>query len=135
MVELSNDQKTMMNLACICIDSAVQNTIAFDRVGAPEDSPYENYKSTRANRLIVTNIFGTVHAQFGNMLVLAAVYKSKIYQYLPRDTPLTPRSLNALFERTFDMLEQNAPTSLILKVDLDILRNVRKSLTTLPGTT
>jgi hypothetical protein len=135
MVDLSNDQKDMMNLACMCINSAVQSTIAFDRVGAPEGSPYENYTSTRAHRLIVTNIFGTVHAQFGNMLVLAAVYKSKMYQHLPHDTPLTPRCLNALFERTFEMLEQNAPNSPILRVDLDILRNVRKSLTTLPGTT
>jgi hypothetical protein len=133
-VELSNDQKDMMNLACMCINSAVQSTIAFDRVGAPEGSPYENCKSTGAHRLIVTNIFGTVHAQFGNMLVLAAVYKSKMYQHLSRDTPLTRRCLNALFERTFGMLEQNTPNSPILKVDRDILRNVRKSLTTFPRT-
>jgi hypothetical protein len=130
--ELSNDQRDMISLACLCINSAVQSTIAFDRVGASEDSPYKDYKSTRAHRLIVTNIVGTVHAQFGNMLVLAAVYESKMYQHLPHDTPLTPRCLNALFERTFDILEQNAPNSPTLQVDLDILRNVRKSLTTLP---
>jgi hypothetical protein len=83
MVELSNDEKTMMNPACICIDSAVQSTIAFDRVDAPEDSPYKNYKSMRAHWLIVTNILGTVHAQFGNMLVLPAVYKSKCTNICP----------------------------------------------------
>jgi hypothetical protein len=134
MVELSPDQTEMMGLACLCISSAVQSTIAFDRVGAPENSPYVDYQSTRTHRLIVTNIFGTVHAQFGNMLVLAAVYKSKIYQHLPANTPLTPRCLNALFERTFTMLRENAPNSPILQVDYDILQNVRKSLTTLPRT-
>jgi hypothetical protein len=91
MVELSPDQTEMMGLACLCISSAVQSTIAFDRVGAPENSPYVDYQSTRTHRLIVTNIFGTVHAQFGNMLVLAAVYKSKITSIYP-PTHRSPRA-------------------------------------------
>ncbi|KAF2634067.1 hypothetical protein P280DRAFT_37287 [Massarina eburnea CBS 473.64] len=45
-----------------CIMSAIQSTIAFDRVGADPDSPYENYVSTRRGRLILTNIVGTLHA-------------------------------------------------------------------------
>jgi hypothetical protein len=135
MVELSADQREMIGVACLCINSAVRSTIAFDRVGALENSPYKGYKSTRAHRLIVTNIFGTVHAQFGNMLVLAAVYKSKIYQHLPHDTPLTPSCLNALFDRTFQILKENAPNSPILQVDLEILRNVRNSLVGLPPST
>jgi len=45
-----------------CIESAIRSTIAFDRVGAPEGSEYRPYKSQRVGRLILTNIFGTLHA-------------------------------------------------------------------------
>jgi hypothetical protein len=61
-VELSNDQQDVIWIAAKCINSAIQSTIAFDRVGAPDDSPYEKYKRTRKGRLIVTNIVGTMHA-------------------------------------------------------------------------
>jgi hypothetical protein len=128
MVELNNDQREMIDLACICIHAAIRSTIAFDRIGAPEGSRYDGYRSTRTERLVLTNIFGTMHAQFGNMLVLAAVYKSKIYQHLPHDTPLTPRALDALFERTIDALKENAPNSPILQVDLEVLINLREKL-------
>jgi hypothetical protein len=128
MVDLSNDQREMIDLACICIHAAIRSTIAFDRIGAPEGSRYEGYKSTRTERLVLTNIFGTMHAQFGNMLVLAAVYRSSIYQHLPHDTPLTPRNLDALFERTIDALQENAPNSPILRVDLEVLVNLREKL-------
>jgi hypothetical protein len=128
MVDLNSDQKQMVKFSCMCIHAAIQSTIAFDRVGAPDNSPYAGYKSTRTQRLILTNIFGTMHAQFGNMLVLAAVYKSNMYQHLPPDTPLTPGNLNALFERTISALEENAPNSPILQLDLEILRNTRRQL-------
>ncbi|KAH5982901.1 hypothetical protein HBI68_255420 [Parastagonospora nodorum] len=118
----------MIKLACICIEAAVRSTIAFDRIGAPEGSRYEGYKSTRTERLVVTNIFGTMHAQFGNMLVLAAVYRSSIYQHLPHDPPLTSRALDALFARTIEALSETAPNSPILKVDLDVLINLREKL-------
>ena len=62
MVELSEDQRKIIKVACQCIDSAIQSTIAFDRVGALPDSDYKDYKSTRTCRLVVTNIFGTLHA-------------------------------------------------------------------------
>jgi hypothetical protein len=45
-----------------CITGAIQSTIAFDRVGAEPGSPYEGYRPTRTRRLILTNIFGTMHA-------------------------------------------------------------------------
>ncbi|KAH8699411.1 hypothetical protein GQ44DRAFT_632756 [Phaeosphaeriaceae sp. PMI808] len=128
MVDLSDSQREMIKVACLCINSAIRSTIAFDRVGAPEDSVYEGYKKTRTSRLVLTNIFGTLHAQFGNMLVLAAVLRSKLYAHLPADTPLTAKNLNALFERTIDVLEEVAPNSPVLKVDLEILRNVHKQL-------
>ncbi|OAK94754.1 hypothetical protein IQ06DRAFT_81458 [Phaeosphaeriaceae sp. SRC1lsM3a] len=124
MVELNPGQNEMVKLAQMCIHAAIRSTIAFDRVGAPVNSPYVGYKSTRTQRLVLTNIFGTMHAQFGNMLVLAAVYKSKMYSHLPEDTPLTPKTLAALFERTISALEETAPNSPILQVDLDILHTI-----------
>jgi hypothetical protein len=128
MVELTNDQRNLIDVACQCINAAIKSTIAFDRIGAPEDSPYDDFVITRPHRLIVTNIFGTLHAQFGNMLVLAAVYRSKLYQHLPPDTQLTRKNLNALFRRTFEVLEEVAPNSPTIKVDLDILYNVHSLL-------
>ncbi|RYN17062.1 hypothetical protein AA0119_g11494 [Alternaria tenuissima] len=127
-VDLSEAQKDIISIACQCIENAIQSTIAFDRVGAPENSPYGGFKSTRNTRLVLTNIFGTLHAQFGNMLVLAAVFKSRLYYLLPFNTSLTPQNLHTLFERTFEVLSEVAPNSPILKVDLDILRNVRSQL-------
>jgi hypothetical protein len=128
MVDLNVDQQKMVEFSCLCINAAIQSTIAFDRVGAPEHSEYTGFKSTRTQRLVLTNIFGTMHAQFGNMLVLAAVYKSNMYQHLPSDTPLTPSNLSALFDRTISALEENAPNSPILQLDLEILHNTRRQL-------
>jgi hypothetical protein len=62
LVELSEDQRSVIGIAAQCIHSAIQSTIAFDRVGAHPDSPYEKFKCTRTRRLVVTNIFGTMHA-------------------------------------------------------------------------
>jgi hypothetical protein len=128
LVDLSEAQEDIVSIASQCIESAIQSTIAFDRIGAPENSLYVGFKSTRNTRLVLTNIFGTLHAQFGNMLVLAAVFKSRLYYQLPSNTLLTPQNLYALFERTFKVLDEVAPNSPILKVDLDILRNVRSQL-------
>lgn len=127
-VDLNQGQNEMVKLACMCIDAAIRSTVAFDRVGAPEGSEYKGYKSTRTQRLVLTNIFGTMHAQFGNMLVLAAVYKSKMFPHLPRDAPLNEATLAALFERTISALEETAPNSPILQVDLDILHSIRRQL-------
>jgi len=128
MVDLSDDQRDLVNVVSICVDSAIRSTIAFDRVGADPNSEYENYRITRTKRLVLTNIFGTLHAQFGNMLVLASVIKSKLFPHLPSSTKLTHRNLNALFDRTIHVIEEVAPNSPILKVDLEILRNVRRQL-------
>lgn len=61
-VDLSQGQQDIINIACQGIDSAIRSTVAFDRVGALPNSPYNNYQSTRTKRLVVTNIFGTLHA-------------------------------------------------------------------------
>ena len=60
------------------------------------------------------------------MLVLASVYKSKLYPLLPSDTPLTKQNLTALLARTINILEEVAPNCPILKMDLKILYNVRE---------
>lgn len=60
------------------------------------------------------------------MLVLVSVYKSKLYPLLPDNTPLTKANLTALLARTISVLDEVAPNSPILRMDLEILRNVRK---------
>lgn len=125
MVDLSEDQQKIIEIACKCIESAVRSTIAFDRVGADPDSPYTGYRSQRTKRLIVTNVFGTLHAQFGNILVLTSVLKSKLYPRVARFTSLNRANLTALFQRTIAILEEVSPNSPILSMDLEILRNVQ----------
>ena len=71
-------------------------------------------------------------SQFGNMLVLAAVFKSQLCRYLPRDAQLTKQNLTALMDRTCKVLGEIAPNSPILEMDLKILRNVRKQLDLYP---
>ncbi|KAH6867158.1 C6 zinc finger domain-containing protein [Alternaria rosae] len=127
-VDLSETQKDVVSIASQCIESAIKSTVAFNRVGAPKKSLYVGFKSTRNTRLVLTNVFRTLHAQFGNMLILAAVFKSRLYYLLPSNTSLTLRNLHALFERTFEVLSKVVHNSPILKVDLDILRNVRNQL-------
>jgi hypothetical protein len=62
MVDLTEDQKRIIEVACKCINSAIRSTIAFDRVGTEPNSPYTYFTPSRTKRLIVTNIFGTLHA-------------------------------------------------------------------------
>ncbi|RYN56243.1 hypothetical protein AA0117_g13261, partial [Alternaria alternata] len=126
MVDLSEDQHKIIKIACQCINAAIRSTIAFDRVGEEPGSQYQYFQPTRKKRLIVTNIFGTLHAQFGNMLVLASVYKSKLYPLLPSDTWLTKANLAALFKRTIAVISDVAQNSPILRMDLEILKNVQR---------
>jgi hypothetical protein len=58
----SIDDVTLLELVHECIESAIRSTIAFDRVGASPNSDYRGYISERCGRLILTNIFGTLHA-------------------------------------------------------------------------
>ncbi|KAK2782719.1 hypothetical protein FQN52_000749 [Onygenales sp. PD_12] len=96
-----------------CIEAAIQSTIAFDGI---------------KGRLIVTNIFGTAHAQFGNMLVLSATYMSPLSQLVDRDT------LKHLLDRTIKFLLQNRHISPSLKKDADILILIRSKIFEPPTT-
>ncbi|KAF1352956.1 hypothetical protein EJ07DRAFT_168669 [Lizonia empirigonia] len=128
-----HDQRSIIGVAAKCINAAIQSTIAFDRVGAAPGSKYVKFDaSARTRRLVVTNIFGTMHAQFGNMLVLAAVFKSQLCRYLPRDTQLTKNNLILLMDRTCRVLGEIAPNSPILCMDIRILRSIQKQLDLYP---
>jgi hypothetical protein len=60
------------------------------------------------------------------MLVLASVYKSTLYPLLLSDTWLTKANLAALFKRTIAVISDVAQNSPILRMDLEILKNVQK---------
>ncbi|KAL9070901.1 MAG: hypothetical protein Q9161_004543 [Pseudevernia consocians] len=97
-----------INFAVKCIRAAEESTVAFDGI-------------LDHRRLVVTNIMGTAHAQFGNMLVLSAAYKSKtLGQYVERG------KLSHLFDRTIKMLGDLAPISQTLAKDCSILQCLRK---------
>ncbi|KAJ6117937.1 hypothetical protein N7523_005688 [Penicillium sp. IBT 18751x] len=94
--------------ACkVCIESAILSTEAFD--GIPD-------------RLVVTNIFGTAHAQFGNMLVLSATYMSSLSELVERPT------LERLLKRTICFLLRNENISPTLRADAKILMKIYKRI-------
>lgn len=97
-----------ITFAVKCIRAAEESTVAFDGI-------------LDHRRLVVTNIMGTAHAQFGNMLVLSAAYKSKtLGQYVERG------KLSHLFDRTIKMLGDLSPISQTLAKDCVILQGLRK---------
>ena len=99
-------QGQILQSAKICVAAAIQSTEAFDNI-------------INKQRLIVTNIFGTAHAQFGNMLVLATTYKSRLSFLIPR------YKLEHLFSRTIKFLQSLQPISETLAKDALILDKLR----------
>jgi hypothetical protein len=94
--------------ACmVCIDAAYNSTVAFDGV---------------EGRPVITNIFGTAHAQFGNMLVLSATYTSHLSQLVDRE------KLRALLDRTVKFLLQSRHISPTLCKDAEILIMIRRKI-------
>ncbi|EXJ75519.1 uncharacterized protein A1O5_00025 [Cladophialophora psammophila CBS 110553] len=90
-----------------CIEAAIRSTTSFDKV---------------PRRLVVTNIFGTAHAQFGNMLVLYATYTSPhpgLSSLVQEDV------LRRLHDRTVRILRESENISPVLAKDLKILEHVR----------
>lgn len=99
----------ILESAEICINSAIHSTIAFDGI------------INAGRRLVVTNIFGTAHAQFGNMLILSATYRD------PGLTSLVPQwRLEQLFDRTIGLLRSLSPSSETLAQDAKILSALRE---------
>ncbi|KAL9602108.1 MAG: hypothetical protein Q9219_002104 [cf. Caloplaca sp. 3 TL-2023] len=100
-------QAEILQSAEICVKAAVQSTEAFDNI-------------IKDQRLIVTNIFGTAHAQFGNMLVLATTHKSHLASLIPKP------KLEYLFYRTIKFLRSLAKISATLAQDALILEKLRE---------
>lgn len=61
-VEWKDPTQNIQNSIKNCIEAAIQSTIAFDNVGAKDASAYRRYIDISKKRLLVTNIFGTLHA-------------------------------------------------------------------------
>ncbi|KAK4556162.1 hypothetical protein LTR86_006859 [Recurvomyces mirabilis] len=91
-----------------CIDAAMQSTVALDKV---------------PNRLVVTNIHGTAHAQFGNMLVLAATFYSRHMRKLVDET-----RFRELLQRTITFLRRLGPISPTSQIDCGILERIQQTL-------
>ncbi|KAL2834499.1 hypothetical protein BDW59DRAFT_48228 [Aspergillus cavernicola] len=87
----------------MCVDAAINSTEAFDAV---------------KGRPVVTNIFGTAHAQFGNMLVLSTTYMSHLSELVKRE------DLERLLRRTIAFLLRNRNISPTLRADAKILTDI-----------
>jgi hypothetical protein len=108
------DLPPKLRRACkVCIDSAILSTVAFDGI---------------EGRPIVTNIFGTAHAQFGNMLVLSATYMSCLSELVDRNV------LEKLLKRTIKFLLQSRYISPSLRADARILTEIYEKIFGEPAT-
>ncbi|KAJ2961827.1 hypothetical protein NQ176_g10975 [Zarea fungicola] len=86
-------------------------------------------ESTRAfhglgdKRPIITSVFGTAHAQWGNLLVLSAAFKDPImHEYVNEEL------LRHLFQKTIAFLRQSATATSSLRIDMHILEGLQKDL-------
>ncbi|KAI9817330.1 MAG: hypothetical protein M1826_001645, partial [Phylliscum demangeonii] len=95
-----------------CIQAAMQSTAAFHGM---------------EHRPMVTNIFGTAHAQFGNLLVLQATARHPVLRdYVPRE------QLHHLLHKTVAFLRHLGPISPTLKFDAEILERSMRPAPLLP---
>ncbi|KAI9653820.1 MAG: hypothetical protein M1831_005687 [Alyxoria varia] len=95
-----------LGMARKCVDAAMKSTTAFD--GVP------------CGRLLVTNIFGTAHAQFGNILVLGATARSDYAWMIDNKARLAHN-----IQRTIDFINKNAAHAPTMDTNVEILRNVQ----------
>ncbi|GKU11591.1 unnamed protein product, partial [Fusarium langsethiae] len=86
-------------------------------------------ESTRAfhglgdKRPIITNIFGTAHAQWGNLLILSAAFCDPILC-----TYVDEELLRTLFHKTIQFLRQSATATSTLRTDMHILEGLQRDL-------
>lgn len=103
-------EEWMLQCCKVCVEAAIRSTTAFDKVPP---------------RLVITNILGTAHAQFGNVLVLAATFTSPD----PRLKMLVDEeTLRRLLSRTITFLHDKGAISPALAKDAEILRHVQRKL-------
>ncbi|KAK3325156.1 hypothetical protein B0H66DRAFT_111245 [Apodospora peruviana] len=86
-------------------------------------------ESTRAfhgikdKRFIITNVFGTAHAQWGNLLTLAAVFRDPtLHNYVDE------RTLKELFQKTIAFFKIIAQPTSALAIDMRILEGLEREL-------
>ena len=89
------------------MEAAIRSTTVFDAV---------------PDRLIITNILGTAHAQFGNMLVLAATFRSELRYLIPEE------ELLRLLSRTIRFLKYSEAISPTLRQDAKVLSSIKNKL-------
>ncbi|KAG8665153.1 uncharacterized protein FPOAC1_013131 [Fusarium poae] len=86
-------------------------------------------ESTRAfhglgdKRPIITNVFGTAHAQWGNLLILSAAFRDPILH-----THMDEELLRTLFHKTIQFLRQSATATSALRTDMHILEGLQRDL-------
>ncbi|KAK4163636.1 hypothetical protein QBC43DRAFT_57849 [Cladorrhinum sp. PSN259] len=81
------------------------------------------FHGIRQHRFIVTNIFGTAHAQWGNLLTLTASFKDPtLNRFIPE------AKLQSLFAKTIAFFKVIAVPSSALEVDLRILEGLQYEL-------
>ncbi|EXK79699.1 hypothetical protein FOQG_15724 [Fusarium oxysporum f. sp. raphani 54005] len=92
-------------------------------------------ESTRAfhglgdKRPIITNVFGTAHAQWGNLLILSAAFRDPIL-----GTYVDEELLRTLFHKTNQFLRQSATATSALRTDMHILEGLQRDLFSYAGT-
>ncbi|UKZ72974.1 hypothetical protein TrVFT333_000611 [Trichoderma virens FT-333] len=81
-------------------------------------------------RPIITNVFGTAHAQWGNLLVLSAAFKDPVLHKFVDDG-----LLRNLFTKTIAFLRQSATHTSSLRIDMHILEGLQRDLFPTDGRT
>ncbi|CDM33279.1 transcriptional regulator family: Fungal Specific TF [Penicillium roqueforti] len=82
----------------------------------------ENLQDAYTHRLVVTNIFGTAHSQFGNMLVLSATYMSSLSKLVAE------HDLERILKRTIGFLVQNGNISPTIRADARMLTEIYQKI-------
>ncbi|KAI0156953.1 hypothetical protein GGR57DRAFT_75332 [Xylariaceae sp. FL1272] len=104
------NENTPIRYAALAIDALIESTRAFHGV--------ENQK-----RIIITNVFGTAHAQWGNLLTLSACYKDDTLRQF-----INGNVLSSLFSRTIAFFKTVALPSSALTIDLNMLTGLAREL-------
>lgn len=94
-----------------CIEAAISSTTSFHAFSASSHRP------------VITNVFGTAHAQFGNLLVLSAAFLCPTLKHL-----IPSQLLHELFSKTIFFLRTLSPISAALGQDLLILEHTAAKL-------
>ncbi|TLD10428.1 hypothetical protein PgNI_06223 [Pyricularia grisea] len=106
---LDPNDKTVLEIAEKGINALLHSTKAFHNLAE--------------RRYIVTNIFGTAQAQWGNLITLAAVYRNQHLSHF-----IDAGELKYLFDKMIQFLEVISHRSSALEVDGKILVGLRDSL-------